>query len=163
MKEIKNQTMDTNKKKLKSIGRFLYFWQAVASSNLPAYMVSGDKPYQLIVALSSLYTAIAIIAMGIISEQQTHLWVLTATPFILNLTMILFFRRKLGEQWVDLFNKKLAAYKPNDKLALDSLHEKINEKGGLDLMDLKDWYWKEKMTYEFHKKKPCTISYQKTK
>ncbi|EDA9786466.1 hypothetical protein OFM93_32920, partial [Escherichia coli] len=62
-----------------------------------------------------------------------------------------------------LFEEKLAIYKPNDKLALSELHESIREKNGLDLQDLQDWYWKEKMTYAYHKEHKTTISYQKFK
>ncbi|MCY5701564.1 hypothetical protein OV517_20170 [Salmonella enterica subsp. enterica serovar 1,4,[5],12:i:-] len=79
------------------------------------------------------------------------------------ITMVFVLRRKMGKRWLDLFEEKLAIYKPNDKLALSELHESIREKNGLDLQDLQDWYWKEKMTYAYHKEHKTTISYQKFK
>ncbi|ENZ7120257.1 hypothetical protein ACG75L_004178, partial [Salmonella enterica subsp. enterica serovar Kentucky] len=149
--------------RFKSIGRYLRFWQAVASSGLPMNMVIREKPYQLMVALIALYTAIPVVTIVILSGQQSHKLELIAVHFITFITMVFVLRRKMGKRWLDLFEEKLAIYKPNDKLALSELHESIREKNGLDLQDLQDWYWKEKMTYAYHKEHKTTISYQKFK
>ncbi|PJO95482.1 hypothetical protein CVB87_23950, partial [Salmonella enterica subsp. enterica serovar Enteritidis] len=53
--------------RFKSIGRYLRIWQAVASSSLPTNMVIQEKPYQLMVALIALYTAIPVITIVILS------------------------------------------------------------------------------------------------
>ncbi|MCP3458039.1 hypothetical protein NLN44_23350, partial [Escherichia coli] len=146
-----------------SAGSPLRFWQAVASSGLPMNMVIREKPYQLMVALIALYTAIPVVTIVILSGQQSHKLELIAVHFITFITMVFVLRRKMGKRWLDLFEEKLAIYKPNDKLALSELHESIREKNGLDLQDLQDWYWKEKMTYAYHKEHKTTISYQKFK
>lgn len=159
----KNRFMHKNGKRFKSIGRYLRFWQAVASSGLPMNMAIRDKPYQLMVALISLYTAIPVVTIVILSGQQSHKLELIAVHFSTFITMVFVLRRKMGKRWLDLFEEKLAIYKPNDKLALSELHESIREKNGLGLQDLQDWYWKEKMTYEYHKEHKTTISYQKFK
>ncbi|HBT6152426.1 TPA: hypothetical protein MCD16_005977, partial [Klebsiella pneumoniae] len=122
-----------------------------------------EKPYQLMVALIALYTAIPVVTIVILSGQQSHKLELIAVHFSTIITMVFVLRRKMGKRWLDLFEEKLAIYKPNDKLALSELHESIREKNGLDLQDLQDWYWKEKMTYEYHKERKTTISYQKFK
>ncbi len=113
-------------------------------------MVIREKPYQLMVALIALYTAIPVVTIVILSGQQSHKLELIAVHFITFITMVFVLRRKMGKRWLDLFEEKLAIYKPNDKLALSELHS-IREKNGLDLQDLQDWYWKEKMTYAYHK------------
>ncbi|WP_244956342.1 WbuC family cupin fold metalloprotein, partial [Enterobacter kobei] len=59
----KNRFMHKNGKRFKSIGRYLRFWQAVASSGLPMDMVIREKPYQLMVALIALYTAIPVVTI----------------------------------------------------------------------------------------------------
>ncbi|MBK4464283.1 hypothetical protein JJQ22_24400, partial [Enterobacter cloacae] len=109
------------------------------------------------------YTAIPVVTIVILSGQQSHKLELIAVHFSTIITMVFVLRRKMGKRWLDLFEEKLAIYKPNDKLALSELHESIREKNGLDLQDLQDWYWKEKMTYEYHKERKTTISYQKFK
>lgn len=159
----KNRFMHKNGKRFKSIGRYLRFWQAVASSGLPMNMLIREKPYQLIVALIALYTAIPVVTIVILSGQQSHKLELIAAHFSTFITMVFVLRRKMGKRWLDLFEEKLAIYKPNDKLALSELQESIREKNGLDLQDLQDWYWKEKMTYAYHKEHKTTISYQKFK
>lgn len=155
--------MQKNRKMLKTIGRYLRFWQAVASCNLSVNMNIQDKPYQIIVALSALYTAIPFIAIAILSDQQSHQWGLIGVHLSALISMVFVLRRKLSKRWVDLFKEKLAIYKPNDKLALYELLERIREKNGLDLQDLNDWYWQEMTTYEFHKEQKRTISYHKFK
>ena len=159
----KNRFMHKNGKRFKAIGRYLRFWQAVASSGLPMNMVIREKPYQIIVALIALYTAMPVVAIAILSGQQSHNLELISVLFGVLITMVFFLRRKMRKRWLDLFQEKLAIYKPNDQLALDELHESIREKNGLDLQDLQDWYWKEKMTYEFLKEHKTTISYQQSK
>ncbi|HGF6165923.1 hypothetical protein ACTVHI_24325, partial [Escherichia coli] len=96
----------------------LRFWQAVASSGLPMNMVIREKPYQLMVALIALYTAIPVVTIVILSGQQSHKLELIAVHFITFITMVFVLRRKMGKRWLDLFEEKLAIYKPNDKLAL---------------------------------------------
>lgn len=159
----KNRFMHKNGKRFKSIGRYLSFWQAVASSGLPMNMVMREKPYQLMVALIALYTAIPVVTIVILYGQQSHKLGLIAVHFSTFITMVFVLRCKMGKSWLDLFEEKLANYKPNDKLALSELHESIREKNGLDLRDLQDWYCKEKMTYAYHKEHKTTISYQKSK
>nr|WP_272487469.1 hypothetical protein [Escherichia coli]WBR56100.1 hypothetical protein CPHELBEB_00128 [Escherichia coli] len=96
-------------------------------------MVIREKPYQLMVALIALYTAIPVVTIVILSGQQSHKLELIAVHFITFITMVFVLRRKMGKRWLDLFEEKLAIYKPNDKLALSELHESIREKNGLDL------------------------------
>ena len=96
-------------------------------------MVIREKPYQLMVALIALYTAIPVVTIVILSGQQSHKLELIAVHFITFITMVFVLRRKMGKRWLDLFEEKLAIYKPNDKLALSELHESIREKNGARL------------------------------
>ncbi|EJU2095520.1 hypothetical protein N4I42_004515, partial [Escherichia coli] len=102
----KNRFMHKNGKRFKSIGRYLRFWQAVASSGLPINMVIREKPYQLMVALIALYTAIPVVTIVILSGQQSHKLELIAVHFITFITMVFVLRRKMGKRWLDLFEEK---------------------------------------------------------
>lgn len=99
----KNSFMHKNGKRFKSIGRYLRFWQAVASSGLPMNLLIREKPYQLMVALIALYTAIPVVTIVILSGQQSHKLELIAVHFSTFITMVFVLRRKMGNVgWIYL-------------------------------------------------------------